>query len=199
MAVLAIGLAPSTSHFGAEMKTGKGLLIADTHTCQTADPDVFACGDCVTAPTMIINAVAQGRRAAFFMDRRLRGLSLDAPFDGVLAKTDKAVVLEEAKGFVERRPVPQPALSLEQRRETFECYEKTMTEAGARQEAQRCMNCGECSQCLECVSVCAPNCIDFAQKPTPLSINVGAVVVSTGFKILDPRPRSCSATVGSPM
>ena len=82
--------------------------------------------------------------------------------------------------------VPQPALPLDERRKTFECYEKVMTEAEARQEAQRCMNCGECSQCMECVSACAPKCIDFAQKPTSLSIDVGAVVVSTGFNILDP-------------
>jgi heterodisulfide reductase subunit A len=39
---------------------------------------------------------------------------------------------------------------------------------------------------MECVSACAPKCIDFAQKPTSVSIDVGAVVVSTGFKILDP-------------
>ena len=184
--VLAIGLAPSTADFPAEMKNGKGLLIADPQTCQTADPDVFACGDCVTAPTMIINAIGQGRRAAFFLDRHVKGESLNVPFDGLLEKTDKAVVLEEAKRFVERQPVPQPALALAQRRKTFECYEKVMTEAEARQEAQRCMNCGECSQCMECVSVCAPNCIDFTQKPAPMSINVGAVVVSTGFQILDP-------------
>jgi heterodisulfide reductase subunit A len=186
VAVLAIGLAPSTAYFQAEMKNSKGLLIADPQTCQTADPEVFACGDCVTAPTMIINAVAQGRRAAFFIDRHLRGESLKVPFDGVLEKTDKNVVLEEATHFVERQPVPQPALPLDERRKTFECYEKVMTEAEARQEAQRCMNCGECSQCMECVSACAPKCIDFTQKPTSLSLNVGAVVVSTGFKILDP-------------
>lgn len=186
IAVQAIGLAPSTAHFQAEMKNGRGLLIADPQTCQTADPDVFACGDCVTAPTMIINAIAQGRRAAFYVDRHLKGESMDAPFDGVLDKTDKRVVLDEAKDFVERPPVSQPALPLAERRTTFACYEQVMTEEEVRQEAQRCMNCGECSQCMECVSVCAPKCIDFAQKPTPLSLNVGAVVVSTGFQILDP-------------
>jgi heterodisulfide reductase subunit A len=186
MAVLAIGLLPSTTDFPSEMKNGKGLLIADPQTRQTAYPDIFACGDCVTAPTMIINAIAQGRRAAFYMDRHLKGESMDVPFDGVLEKTDKQVVLDEAERFVERQPVAQPTLSLEERRSTFECYEKVMTEAEARQEAQRCMNCGECSQCMECVSVCAPNCIDFSQKPTPMSLNVGTVVMSTGFKILDP-------------
>ena len=99
MAILAIGLLPSTATFPADMKNSKGLLIADPQTRQTADPDVFACGDCVTAPTMIINAIAQGRRAAFYMDRRLKGESLDVPFDGVLDKTDKNVVLEEAKAL----------------------------------------------------------------------------------------------------
>ncbi len=186
MAILAIGLLPSTANFPADMKNGKALLIADPQTRQTADPDVFACGDCVTAPTMIINAIAQGRRAAFYMNRHLQGESLNVPFDGVLAKTDKNVVLEEAERFVARQAVAQPLLPLAERRSSFACYEQVMTEAEARQEAQRCMNCGKCSQCMECVGACAPKCIDFAQKPTPLSINVGTVVMSTGFKILDP-------------
>ena len=186
MAILAIGLLPSTAGFPGGMKNGKGLLAADPQTRQTSDPDVFACGDCVTAPTMIVNAIAQGRRAAFYMDRHLNGEPLNVPFEGLLEKTDKSAVLEEAKHFVERKPVPQPAMPLEERRKTFECYEKVMTEAEARQESLRCMNCGECSQCMECVSVCPPKCIDFAQKPVRQSINVGSVVVSTGFQILDP-------------
>ncbi len=186
MAVLAIGLRPSTTHFPDAMKSGRGLLVADPQTCQTADPDIFACGDCVTAPTMIINAIAQGRRAAFFMDRHLQGESLDAPFDGDLEKTDKDMVLKEAEHFVQRQPVPQPLLTLAERRQTFDCYEGVMTEEEVRSEALRCMNCAECSQCLECVEACAPKCIDFSQRPTPISLNVGTVCVSTGFKILDP-------------
>jgi heterodisulfide reductase subunit A len=186
MAIQAIGLLPSNEPFPAQMKNLQGLMVANPKTCQTGDPDIFACGDCVTAPTMIINAIGQGRRAAFFMDRHLKGESLDAQFDGDLEKTDKQAVLEESKEFVERQPVPQPLLPLEQRRQSFDCYEQVMTEEQARQEALRCMNCAECSQCMECVSACASGCIDFSQKPTPLSLNVGTVCVSTGFKILDP-------------
>ena len=189
IAVLAIGLLPSTTNFPDAMKNGKGLLNADPQTRQTGEPDVFACGDCVTAPTMIINAIAQGRRAAFYMDRHLRGESLDVPFDGVLEKTDKEVVLKESQGFVERPQVVQPMLSLAERRNSFDCYEQAMSEEEARREAQRCMNCAECSQCLECVSACAPKCIDFSQKPRPVTMNVGTVVVSTGFKILDPETK----------
>jgi heterodisulfide reductase subunit A len=186
MAIQAIGLLPSNAPFPARMKNLQGLMVANPKTCQTGDPDIFACGDCVTAPTMIINAIGQGRRAAFFMDRHLKGESLDARFDGDLEKTDKQAVLEESEEFVERQPVPQPLLPLEQRRQSFDCYEQVMTEEQARQEALRCMNCAECSQCMECVNVCAANSIDFSQKPIPLSLNVGTVCVSTGFKILDP-------------
>lgn len=186
MVILAIGLLPSTTNFTGDIKSDKGLLAADPQTCQTSDPDVFASGDCVTAPTMIINAIAQGRRAAFYMDLHLKDESLDVGFDGDLAKTDKDVVLEESEQFVERQPVPQPQLSLDERRQSFDCYEKVMTEEEVRSESLRCMNCAECSQCMECVAACAPKCIDFSQKPTPLSLNVGTVCVSTGFKILDP-------------
>jgi heterodisulfide reductase subunit A len=186
MAIQAIGLLPSNAPFPAQMKNLQGLMVADPNTCQTGDPDIFACGDCVTAPTMIINAIGQGRRAAFFMDRHLKGESLSVPFDGGMEKVDKQTVLEQAEGFVERQAVAQPQLALDQRRQSFDCYEQAMTEDEARQEAQRCMDCGECSQCMECVSACASGCIDFSQKPTPLSLNVGTVCVSTGFKILDP-------------
>jgi heterodisulfide reductase subunit A len=186
MAMLAIGLLPSTDPFPDEMKSDRNLMIADPETCQTSDPDIFACGDCVTAPTMIIKAIAQGRRAAFFMDRHLKGESLDAQFDDTMEKADKQTVLEQAEGFIERQPVQQPELTLEQRKQSFDCYEQVMSEEEARQEALRCMDCGECSQCMECVSVCASNCIDFNQKPTPMTLNVGTVCVSTGFKILDP-------------
>lgn len=69
LAVLAIGLLPSTKEFTGEMSHKRGLLESDERTLQTDDPMLFAGGDSSTAPTMIINAIAQGRRAAFHMDR----------------------------------------------------------------------------------------------------------------------------------
>ena len=80
----------------------------------------------------------------------------------------------------------QPMMPLEERKQTFDCYESVMTEAEARQEAHRCMNCGECSQCMECVNVCPAFCIDFKMQERPRSLTVGTVVLSTGYEILDP-------------
>ncbi|MEN7973842.1 MAG: FAD-dependent oxidoreductase, partial [Verrucomicrobiota bacterium] len=188
LAILAIGLKPSTSGFVDEMENEWGLLKSSEQTLQTQDPSIFAGGDCVTNPTMIINAIGQGRRAAFYMDLHLKGESLDVPFDAdfMLEKTDKDAVMEESKGFRTKSPVLQPMMPLEERRKTFECYESVMTEEEARQEAARCMNCGECSQCMECVNICPAFCIDFKMKERPKSLTVGSVVLSTGYEILDP-------------
>lgn len=192
LAVLAIGLKPSTSGFVDEMKHEWGLLKSDEKTLQTEDPSIFAGGDCVTNPTMIVNAIGHGRRAAFYIDRHLKGESLDVAFDSdfLLEKTDKDAVLEEARNFRPRSPVLQPMMPLEARRKTFECYESVMTEDEARKEAHRCMNCGECSQCMECVNVCPAFCIDFTLREYPKSLTVGSVVLSTGFEILDPAAKA---------
>jgi heterodisulfide reductase subunit A2 len=185
-AVRAIGLNPSTASFTSELAHQAGLLTADAKTMQTADPAVFAGGDCVTGPTMIIKAISQGRRAAFYMHRFLKGESLDVEFEALLEKADKAVVLEESKSFRQRSPVPQPMMTLAERQRTFDCYERAMTDQQARQEAHRCMNCGQCSQCRECVNVCPASSIDFSLRDVSKQLTVGAVVLSVGFKILDP-------------
>ncbi|MBN2162706.1 MAG: FAD-dependent oxidoreductase [Pontiellaceae bacterium] len=186
LAILAIGLKPSTTGFVDEMDHERGLLTSDPETLQTRDPAIFAGGDCVTNPTMIVNAIGQGRRAAFYIDRHLKGESLDVEFESLLEKTDKDVVLEESKNFRSRPPVLQPTMPLEERRRTFECYERVMSEEEARKEAHRCMNCGECSQCMECVNNCPAFCIDFNLRDAAKSFTVGSVVMSTGFEILDP-------------
>ncbi len=188
LAVLAIGLLPSTKEFTGELENKRGLLQSDPKTLQTADPVVFAGGDSTTAPTMIVNAIAQGRRAAFHIDLFLRGESMDTPYDSdnLLDMTNKDAVLDESKGFKALPPVEQPIMPIEERKKTFECYEGTMSEEQAREEAHRCMNCGECAQCMECVRVCPAFCIDFTQRDISMNFTVGAVVMSTGYKILDP-------------
>jgi len=77
-------------------------------------------------------------------------------------------------------------MPLEERKQTFECYESVMSEEEAREEAHRCMNCGECSQCMECVNVCPAFCIDFSLRPVSKKLTVGSVVLSTGYEVLDP-------------
>jgi heterodisulfide reductase subunit A len=185
--ILAIGLAPSTDPFAAELHLTPGKTIhVNTKTLQTADPIVFAGGDAVLGPSVIVEAMGQGRRAAFYIDRMLRGLSLDVPFGDQLEVINKNEVLNRTKNWETIAPVTVPKRPPHERIQSFETYEFTLSEEMARWEANRCLNCADCSQCQECVSVCPADCIDFSMKPEPMKLRVGSVILATGYEILDP-------------
>jgi NADPH-dependent glutamate synthase beta subunit-like oxidoreductase len=185
--ILAIGLAPSTDPFVAELDLTPGKTIhVNTKTLQTSDPIVFAGGDAVLGPSVIVEAMGQGRRAAFYIDRMLRGLTIDVPFGDQLEAIDKNKVLDRTKNWSTVTPVTVPKRPPHERIQSFETYEFTLSEEMAREEANRCLNCADCSQCQECVSVCPADCIDFSMKPEPMKLRVGSVILATGYEILDP-------------
>jgi heterodisulfide reductase subunit A len=63
-----------------------------------------------------------------------------------------------------------------------------LAEAQARAEASRCLNCGACCECQECVRACEVKAVNHAMTDTVEQVEVGAVVVATGFKAFDPTP-----------
>jgi heterodisulfide reductase subunit A-like polyferredoxin len=60
------------------------------------------------------------------------------------------------------------------------------TEEEAVAEAQRCLNCGICSECLQCVAACEAKAIDHSMTAVEEELEVGAVVLSAGFKEYKP-------------
>ena len=75
MAILAIGYWPDTtlgkSTPGLQLKKW-GESIADPETGATSRPGVFAGGDAVTGPDLVVTAMAAGRRAAVAIDKYLQ-------------------------------------------------------------------------------------------------------------------------------
>jgi heterodisulfide reductase subunit A len=185
--ILAIGLAPSTDPFAAELDLTPGKTIqVNAETLQTSDPIVFAGGDAVLGPSVMVEAIGQGRRAAFYIDRMLRSESLDVSFGDQLEIINKKGILDRTKNWETVAPVTVPKHPPHERIQSFETYEFTLSEEMARWEANRCLNCADCSQCQECVNVCPADCIDFSMKPEPINLRVGSVVLATGYEILDP-------------
>ncbi|MEM2319521.1 MAG: hydrogenase iron-sulfur subunit [Candidatus Bathyarchaeia archaeon] len=43
----------------------------------------------------------------------------------------------------------------------------------------------QCIQCYKCVEVCAPKAIDFSQKPVDVELEVGAIILATGYQLYD--------------
>jgi len=179
----AIGMTPDTAAFASLVGVERnGSLRADPKTLQTDVPYVFAAGDVVNGATDITRAVGEGRRAAHMIDRWLTGGMLDG-FDLRLPVVDKEQVLARQKTYTLRPATPE-SVTLEAAPLDFREVEAPLGEAEARQAAGRCMDCAVCSGCHECVNVCpVDGCIDLQARDRELDVEVGAVVVSTGFKL----------------
>jgi heterodisulfide reductase subunit A len=116
------------------------------------------------------------------IDRWLTGGTLDG-FDDRLPVVDKAAVLARQKTFALRTATAEGS-TLVKAPTDFREVEAPLTEEEARHGAGRCLDCAVCSECNECVSACpVEGCIDLHARDETFEAEVGAVVVSTGFKL----------------
>ena len=187
--IAAIGLRPDTMTLAPRLLTAvDGTIRTDPGTLQTDVRYVFAAGDVVSGALDIAHAVGRGQRAAFMIDRWLRGAELDpASFDATLPIVDKADVLAKqhpARGRLEPRA---PAARFAVGPADFSELEPPLTEAEARYGAERCLDCGVCSECGQCIAVCEADAIDLTMRDTEVELDVGAIIVATGYKPFDAR------------
>lgn len=120
-----------------------GTLSVNAETLECSATGVFAGGDCVTGADIAIRAVAQGKRAAYFIDRFLKDLPAEehtTPFNSSYGPRDKAPA-----AFYERTPsaprVPVPELEPEIRTGGFMEAVTGFGSADAITEAERCLQC----------------------------------------------------------
>jgi len=188
--IIAAGMRPDAADLGLPLGPG-GRIQVDENTLQTGVPYVFAAGDVVTGPSMIVSAVGQGRRAAFMIDRFLQGESLDpALFAPPLPVVDKDEVLARQTRYTRIDPPAKPAVK---RLAPDEFYpeEPPLSEEEALKAARRCLDCGVCSECQECVIVCPADCVHLDAHDQELEVEVGAVILATGFELFpaDAKPQ----------
>ena len=181
--IAAIGMAPDTDGYSALVETNpNGTLAVDPETLQSRASWLFAAGDVVSGASDITRATGQGQRAAHMIDRWITGRELDG-FDLRLPVVDKDQVLARQKAY--RLAVPlNPSEVLSAAPSDFREVELPLTEAEAHRGAGLCLDCGVCSECGECVDACpVDDCIDLRARDQVLDVEVGAVVVATGFKL----------------
>ncbi len=110
MVVVAIGNAPTTSLFKDELQlNSSGTVKTDPETLQASLPYVFAGGDSVSGPSSIAEAMGQGCRAAFYMDRMLQGETLDVRFGETIGVAEKKDVLDSTRNWQVVAPVSSPS------------------------------------------------------------------------------------------
>lgn len=188
LVIMAVGLVPNTAAFSTEVKLNANRTIhTDRETLQTSTPWVFAGGDAVTGPSMIVGAVNQGKRAAYYIDRYLQGLPMEqGHFDDRMPAVDKESVLSRSTGKISnRKPVPAKLKPTAEWTQSFNEYEFTLDEYEARYSANRCLDCGGCSQCRQCVAACPADAISLDMQSKQEEITTDSVILSTGFDIFN--------------
>jgi NADPH-dependent glutamate synthase beta subunit-like oxidoreductase len=195
--ILAIGQQADLSFLTSEDRielTPQGTIKVDPQTLATSAPGLFAGGDVAFGPRNLIEAVANGKRAALSIDDYLRG-----------TKTDLVVNLriQELPTRSYRRPEDYekcerktpPVISLERRTGISE-VEIGYSEDEAQQQAERCLYCHiqtiydaeKCVLCNRCVDVCPEYCLKLVPiEELDLEPGVTAKVVETdGLSLTGP-------------
>ena len=186
--IATIGQSPDVGALGERLgleTTKWGTLAADPLTLETGLAGVFAGGDCVTGPDVVINAELAGKKAAISIDRFLNGRELRAGRE--LEGPYRTEYVVDTTGVLMQRQVAMQALDPATRGKTFAEVHVGYTPEEAITEAKRCLACGICSDCHLCETACQAHAIDYLQRETTLKLNVGAVVLAPGYELYDPR------------
>ena len=158
--IIAVGQHASIAWLPDEFKTERGTIKIDRFG-RLGDTMFFAAGDIVQAgtgsPLMVVNAVGDGKRVAFNLDKAVRG----EPQYERMAASDVITDLNRMNMtyFPHFPRVRQAMLEPSTRKRTQDEVILAFSEEQAQEEANRCFSCGTCNACDNCYLVCPEPCI----------------------------------------
>jgi len=187
--IAAIGQRPDKSFATGVSDIGfseYGLLNVDPDTLETTKKGVFAGGDVVTGPKTVIEAIAQGKKAAASISAYLQGKEILPSSQEDSGKDSE----KDYRPIDTREPkIPRaaiPTLDVAQRIKNFKETNLSMHEETAKREAARCLDCGVCCECFQCVEACKAQAINHDMTDRSFDINVGSVILALGSETFDP-------------
>ncbi len=167
--------------------TARGTLTLNKETLMTTAPGVFVGGDIAFGPRLIVNAVADGQRAARGIHAYLQNVTprlVRKGFFTVVPKREYADVgpLRNYLRWPRRQP---PTLPVE-RRIGVARVEERFAEDTAQEQGGRCLICtinpvfdGElCILCNGCVDVCPTDCLKLVPASSLAGDETAAAVIS---------------------
>ncbi len=156
----------------------------------TSATGVYAGGDAVTGPAIVIKACDDGQKAATAICNEL-GLK---PYVPPTPPQPVAGELAEARAAraLKTRPNREKHLALE-RRQGFDLVEQTLAENEAVAEAKRCLQCASmCGKCVEC----CPNRANYTYSIPPFQVEMPTLAVKNG-KLVSVGMEKLGVTQGS--
>jgi len=181
--IVAVGQAVDKASLPQELTgTAWGTLVVDPVTMETNISGVFAGGDVVAGPADVITAIAAGKEAAESIDRYLNEGDLRRGRPKQITRVKEV----SKEGAVKKARAFMPILDQSRKAGSFAEVELGFDESTAMEEAKRCLNCAACSECLECVKFCEAKAINHEMEDETTEVDVGAIILATGFQQFDP-------------
>jgi len=150
--ITAIGQSPDVSFTErskkrlAELNTTRWNTIdVDPATLQSNIPYLFAAGDAATGPSLVVEAIGGGRRAARSIHQYVMGQEVIAQKNELGKDLIAETIFDQVDGIIKNTRAPMPELSVQERICSFIEVDQVLTEDSARSESNRCLSC-----CLTC-------------------------------------------------
>ena len=158
--IIAVGQRASLAWLPVEFRTERGTIKVDQFG-RIGNTNFFAAGDVVQLGSgqqlMVVNAVGDGKRVAFNLDKLLCGEPLQprkVPVDVIVDLNRMNMTY-----FPHFPRIKQAMLAPASRRHTQQEVILGYSEEQASDEASRCFSCGTCNACDNCYLVCPEPCI----------------------------------------
>ena len=158
--IVAIGQAPEQDLLARDPSLSLecdnwGSVKVEPGTGRTSHPQIFAGGDLVDGERTVTAAMAMGLRAAWAIDRSLRGPELadrlaPPPLPEKVEVPPGPWLQRPDRGTPRRRPAE---LAAEDRLDSSDEVVQSLDAAAARAEAARCLACGKCGNCRSCIDL----------------------------------------------
>jgi heterodisulfide reductase subunit A len=186
--IKAIGQFSDLSFLSPEFESAVG----DSKTFQVktmSEDGIFCHHGQIPGAGFVVNAIALGHEAARNVHYYLQGLPLPAPPKYTLPErkwSREEAEQKVAENQILSRPQVTPNVRpVAERAGTFNEVWLTYTEEQALTEASRCLECASCCECKMCVWACGPEAINHRMVEQEHELDVGALVLATGYDLYD--------------
>ncbi|MBC8316269.1 MAG: FAD-dependent oxidoreductase [Desulfobulbaceae bacterium] len=166
--ILAIGQTADEELVLEEFTTSKSGFIQADKVSMQMDSNLFAAGETVVGPSIVVEALAAGKRAALAVDLFIQGKELPKEINDSSHITENLPGEEIHKaGRIDRESLP-----VEERKGNFQGTLIPFTSYQAWMEAQRCLTCGsrskiaymdDCQVCRLCQLYCPTDAIEVTE------------------------------------